>query len=276
MDTLKARAKTIALEDSLAFKSPELALQWHGILNGLITPEDVALYSQTKRWFTCFECSLPVHVSPGNASRSRRVICFSCARLATGASNAIPKNLSVADISELLAQWDFVKNTLRPENVAAKSNKRVYWLCDMGHSTKTQVWNRFQGKGCHICLEKYYVSKPEKELRDFIASVYTGTQEYNRKKYTYPYELDIVLPSLGLAIEFNGVYYHSDSMIQAKRGITAAEYHTLKKELALKADLRLLYVWEDDWNTQRQLLETALVEAIHGDSFSSIFGRITV
>lgn len=43
---------------------------------------------------------------------------------------------------------------------------------------------------------------------DFCKQFYPNLQRRNRQLIK-PYELDIVIPDLNLAIEFNGIWYHS-------------------------------------------------------------------
>lgn len=52
------------------------------------------------------------------------------------------------------------------------------------------------------------ISNKEKELSDFCKQFYPNLIE-NDRELIAPYELDIVIPELHLAIEFNGVYWHS-------------------------------------------------------------------
>lgn len=53
----------------------------------------------------------------------------------------------------LVREWDFEKNgDLRPEDFTGGSNKKVWWLCDKGHSWFAQINKRFiSGRGCPYC-----------------------------------------------------------------------------------------------------------------------------
>ena len=53
-----------------------------------------------------------------------------------------------------------------------------------------------------------YSSKAELELVEFCKQYFTNTIQ-NDRKLIFPYELDIVIPNINLAIEFNGIWYHS-------------------------------------------------------------------
>lgn len=53
---------------------------------------------------------------------------------------------------EIAAQWDPEKNgDLSPEQVLPGSGKRIYWICEAGHSWQTAVYHRTEGHGCPIC-----------------------------------------------------------------------------------------------------------------------------
>lgn len=53
----------------------------------------------------------------------------------------------------LAAQWDTARNgNLRPEDVMAGSEKKVWWVCSLGHSWRAAVYSRNSaGHGCPYC-----------------------------------------------------------------------------------------------------------------------------
>ena len=53
----------------------------------------------------------------------------------------------------LLGEWDYDKNSpLTPKMFSKGSNKAVWWICDKGHSWKTQIYNRaVKNTGCPYC-----------------------------------------------------------------------------------------------------------------------------
>ena len=56
---------------------------------------------------------------------------------------------------KIAGEWDREKNgELTPSNVTFGSGRKVWWLCDKGHSYQTQVANRTKkmgGTGCPVC-----------------------------------------------------------------------------------------------------------------------------
>ena len=63
----------------------------------------------------------------------------------------------------------------------------------------------------------------------------------NDRELIAPYELDIVIPELHLAIEFNGIYWHSCFYKDEN-------YHLMKTELCESKGYRLIHIFEDEWN----------------------------
>lgn len=55
---------------------------------------------------------------------------------------------------EIAAQWDYERNggIFTPSNIAAKSNKKFFWKCPLGHIYEATVTNRTQhNSGCPYC-----------------------------------------------------------------------------------------------------------------------------
>ena len=64
------------------------------------------------------------------------------------------ETIYISEVPRLLAEWDFGKNDglgFKPDCVASKSDKKVWWRCQKGHSWQSSVGNRSVGKGCPYC-----------------------------------------------------------------------------------------------------------------------------
>lgn len=92
-----------------------------------------------------------------------------------------------------------------------------------------------------------YVSSRERELRDFVASLVPGERvEANDRKLIFPFELDVYVPSLKVAFEYDGSYWHTDKVHPDPR------YHARKTEACLEAGVRLVHVADREWVEQRE------------------------
>ena len=66
-------------------------------------------------------------------------------------------------------------------------------------------------------------------------------------------ELDIFIPSHNIAIEFNGIYWHSTKFKDK-------HYHQQKALSCMEKGIQLISIWEDDWNNETK--RTILIDKI--------------
>ena len=150
---------------------------------------------------------------------------------------------------DIASQWH-PKNASTPDEVTYNSAQRVRWLCSQGHEWECTVYQRVNSHtGCPVCANNG-VSAGEIELADFIASI-MGADEVvvNDRSIIAPKELDIYIPSRSVAIEFNGLYWHSE-----ERGCDRG-YHYGKWRDCREKGIQLIAIWEDDWRDRRKSVE---------------------
>lgn len=98
-------------------------------------------------------------------------------------------------------------------------------------------------------------SKEEKELLEYIKSLTKETILENKKSIikddNHKYELDIYIPSLNLAFEFNGNYWHSDMKLPN-------DYHQNKTKLCYENKIQLIHIYEFDWKENKDLIKERL------------------
>lgn len=105
---------------------------------------------------------------------------------------------------------------------------------------------------CEDCHQFEYPSRSifEKNIASVIKEIVSDVQTNKR---IGKYEFDIMIPSKHLAIECNGVYWHSE-LYKGKM------YHYDKKIVAESNGLSLVQIWEDEWNnpSQREIIISRL------------------
>jgi hypothetical protein len=105
---------------------------------------------------------------------------------------------------------------------------------------------------CTICnsTKSCNTSQYESQIHEFLKSL--GMEfNINDKSVISPYELDIYIPELNLAIEFNGLYWHSE-LYKDKN------YHIDKTNLCLSKGVNLFHVWEDDWVYKQDIIKSMI------------------
>lgn len=103
------------------------------------------------------------------------------------------------------------------------------------------------------------------ELIDFLNYLGITNILINDRKIISPYELDIYLPDYNLAIEFNGIYWHSD-IYKDKNS------HVSKSDMCSKSGLQLIYIWEDDWKYKSKIIKSIISNRL-GKSIINIGAR---
>ncbi|WAE77138.1 endonuclease domain-containing protein [Escherichia phage ph0011] len=92
------------------------------------------------------------------------------------------------------------------------------------------------------CQKNNGHSLKEKELVDYIKSLIPNMEIIeNDRSVLKPKELDVYIPELKLAIEFNGVYWHNDENINSTK-------HQDKVLDCLKHGVNLIHIYEDEWD----------------------------
>ena len=117
---------------------------------------------------------------------------------------------------------------------------------------------------CTYCNPKKQTIK-ENELLNFIKEKYVG-EIVTKSRKVISNEIDIYLPCIGLAFEFNGLYWHSD--LYKNRN-----YHLNKTKECLSNNIRLFHIWEDDWDYKKEIVKSIIINKL-GKS-ESIYARKT-
>jgi len=99
-------------------------------------------------------------------------------------------------------------------------------------------------------------SIPEKQIVELIRQNYTGQIIENDRKILNGKELDIYLPELNIAFEFNGLIWHSERFIDDKTK------HAWKHKECLSQGINLYTIWEHEWSLARDSLSKFIVKLI--------------
>lgn len=106
----------------------------------------------------------------------------------------------------------------------------------------------------------------EKEMVDYIKSIYTGEIIENDKSIISPLEIDIYLPEKSLAIEYDGMLWHSENfeyngMVKGKD----SDYHLSKTVRCKQAGVRLLHIFGSDWKNEKDKIQNFIKDVIGVD-----------
>ena len=159
---------------------------------------------------------------------------------------------------------NFVKNYVLKDMYCTLHNKKF-----------NQTYNAFRSgfSGCPSCTTSG-TSKKEKELLEWLRKIFPNSifkENYKPEWLKFDgersKELDIYIPELSLAIEYNGVYYHS-----AEFDSKFLDYHQKKYEVCKTNNVDLIHVFEfensDKW--KRKLINYFLEPNKYSISYNNI------
>lgn len=131
-----------------------------------------------------------------------------------------------------------------------------------GDVTVTPHYHLVYG-GCKKC--KNSKSNIEIELKNFIEGSQTHRIKPNDRTILNGKELDINIPEYGLAIEFNGLYWHNELFVDKN-------YHLNKTRECEKQGVQLIHIFEDEWVYKPEIVKSVLLNKLNLTP-NKIYGR---
>ena len=258
---------------SFASKHPLEASEWCDDLNdamGLFRPDSYSAKSSVMAWFHCGNILHEPYMSRIQ-DRANGHGCPQC-------SGRVPVK-GVNDFETIYPwiarQWYQPFNDYEhlgtPDMYTAHSTVKAWFWCGFPlHSPwKTSIGSRTgrtrkHQAHCPMCMLGQRQSTGEKDMISTVCNMFpmltheimmnqsVSIKEASKGAVNSRMELDLFLPSLMIAIEYNGEYYHSDELIQSKgRYASAQDYHDAKLDYCMQAGIELMTIWDNDWNDNR-------------------------
>jgi hypothetical protein len=117
----------------------------------------------------------------------------------------------------------------------------------------------------NIKIPTRFVSLGEKSIGDLLEQ--SSVVERNNRKIIYPYEIDMFLPEHNVAIEYCGLYWHSELNGRGKN------YHIKKLEMCNKKGIRLITIFEDEYINNAELVESKILSILNIQKLPKIHAR---
>jgi len=102
----------------------------------------------------------------------------------------------------------------------------------------------------------------ENELVEFIRENYNGKIIEKDRKILSGKELDVYLPDLNMAFEYNGLYWHSNFYKDD-------DYHLNKNYNCAIKNIQLIHIWEDSWLYDNEVTKNTILNLIT-DSYDTV------
>ena len=148
---------------------------------------------------------------------------------------------------------------------------------EIGSSKSTvSVWLAKHGIEANECNSYDRQSNPSGEcleIYEYIKSIYCGEILLDVRSIIGGLELDIYLPEIKLAIEYNGLYSHIYRPEESSfSGIKGPKYHLEKTTRCVDKGIQLLHIFSDSWKSKPEVWKSFIKNKIL-KSNTRIFAR---
>ncbi len=194
--------------------------------------------------------------------------------------------LSKYGVEHALCSPEFLKKS---QDTFTKNNKIEDVLNKMEstnlhrYGVKNAMQNSdIQDKQQNTLFERYGVNNPndlpwvpEKRMQNLIAKNFSSKEELELKEYIQslgliaekgyiggsdPKELDIKVKELNIAFEMNGLYWHNEAAGKDRK------YHLNKTIACSDKGIKLLHIFDQEWNTRKEQLKGFIRSALNKNS----------
>jgi len=123
---------------------------------------------------------------------------------------------------------------------------------------------------CFNCNPIYQgESSSENEVFEYIKSLFNKNEIINQNERDIAnenLEFDIFLPNYNIAVEYNGLYWHSELKGKDKN------YHLKKTKKCEKNNIKLIHIFENEWKHKKKIVKNKL-KHLFGKTDFSIYAR---
>lgn len=144
---------------------------------------------------------------------------------------------------------------------------QVLYRCPSHGHTMQVAADHAAGHGCQACGPAgTFGNRYTREIAEYMESLGLET----RSEHSFPgsrKRWDVVVPEARLAIEFDGIYFHSEKF-SSNRG-----YMKGKADEAASNGFRQINIWEDEWYNKNGIVKRLLASAAGKLSDRKVFGR---
>lgn len=161
----------------------------------------------------------------------------------------------ITKYNDILIKWKHVVPMFTELEYTGVDNTRYNFQC----TECSNVFNASIDDGiipiCRVCtpVQTITQSRGEKEIIEYIRELVPNCVILEKDRSILSgKELDIVLPEYKLAIEFNGLYWHSESKLQDKK------YHLNKSKKASCCGYTLIHIFDYQWHQKQDIVKSMI------------------
>ena len=203
--------------------------------------------------FKCKDCGCVFERKPYDMINPHyRCICPNCSLQIRTKERTKTQEQFIKDLEDRFGESAFDVSEL----VYVKSSANVTLKCNKCGRTFTMEANHLlRSNGCPY--HHFNKSVGEEEIASYVKSLSNDVITNSKNILSNHGELDIYVPKYKFAIEYNGLYWHSD----VKKG--NPKYHLSKTLECEKEGISLFHVFEDEWIDKPTIVKSIIRYHLH-------------
>ena len=222
--------KKVSLTNRLDLIYPEVAKQWHLTKNGDLEPDQFTWGSGKRVWWKCdvaadheWRTTIASRTGGNNG-------CPSCSGLQISVTNSLQTRFPL-----VASEWHPTKNgDLTPDQVVAMTRRKVWWKCSAveEHEWEADIANRTNvGSGCPLCVLTPRSAQEIRLAHELEALIDFDLEAHKLRLDKRTYDMDIIIESLRIVIEFDGAYWHrnkADKDLEKTKKLEAEGWNVIR------------------------------------------------
>lgn len=164
------------------------------------------------------------------------------------------------EFRDLSNDIDYLRELVEQQHVSMKTLQEQY---KVSHETLTRLIKQHD-----IVIPTKYRSDGEKQIEHHVQSCVPESTVYScDRTLIWPYELDLYIPEHKLAIEYCGLYWHSE--LNGKDH----KYHLNKQQRCQNYGVQLLTIFEDEFQQKPEIVYNKIEQCLGHSQASKINAR---
>ena len=173
-------------------------------------PEEYTSNSGAKVFWICSKCGHNFKATINNrTNRNGGCACCSGKTVVKGINDLFTTH------PQLASEWHPTKNgELKATDVSFGMARKIWWMCPNGHEYQATINHRSGGTNCPICNSGRQTSFAEQAVYYYVKKIFPDAISRFTDIFDNSMELDIYIPTIKTAIEYDGEAWHKSDKIE--------------------------------------------------------------